>query len=128
MPRASRDPLCAPRRLPSSLRPPGHIPEFGAATRCLGRPLALAPSERTAMSEGFRVEKDSMGEMRVPQSALYGPQTQRAVENFPISGQRFSRRFIQAMGMSKKAAAETNSEMSHVDSAIASAIVEAGDE
>jgi fumarate hydratase class II len=80
------------------------------------------------MSEGFRVEKDSMGEMKVPQNALYGPQTQRAVENFPISGQRFSRRFIQAMGMIKKAAAETNSEMSHVDSTIASAIVQAADE
>ena len=45
------------------------------------------------MSDGFRIEKDSLGEMKVPEGALYGAQTQRAVENFPISGQRFGRRF-----------------------------------
>ena len=58
------------------------------------------------MAKGFRIEKDSLGEMQVPEEALYGPQTQRAVENFPISGQRFGRRFVQALGLIKKSAAE----------------------
>ena len=51
------------------------------------------------MADTYRTERDSLGEMKVPAEARYGPQTQRAVENFPISGQRFSRRFIQAMGL-----------------------------
>ncbi len=55
----------------------------------------------------YRVERDSLGEMRVPREALYAAQTQRAVENFPISGIRFPRRFIAAMGIIKKAAAQT---------------------
>jgi len=46
----------------------------------------------------YRIERDSMGEMRVPADALYGPQTQRAVENFPISGLRFPRIFLRALG------------------------------
>jgi fumarate hydratase class II len=56
----------------------------------------------------FRTEKDSMGEMKVPADAHYGAQTARAVENFPISDLRFSRRFIAAMGLIKWAAAEVN--------------------
>ena len=55
-----------------------------------------------------RIEKDSMGEMQVPANAYYGAQTARAVENFPISGLRFSRRFIQALGRIKAAAARSN--------------------
>jgi fumarate hydratase class II len=74
------------------------------------------------MAEKFRIEKDSLGEMKVPEDALYGPQTQRAVENFPISGQRFGRRFIEALGLIKKAAAETNAELGLVDGTIAEAI------
>jgi fumarate hydratase, class II len=80
------------------------------------------------MADGFRIEKDSLGEMKVPEAALYGPQTQRAVENFPISGQRFGRRFIQAMGLIKKAAAETNREMGYLDANIALSVLEAADE
>src|SRR3970282_958286 len=57
------------------------------------------------MADKFRIEKDSLGEMKVPADALYGPQTQRAVENFPISGQRFGRRFIAALGLLKSVAA-----------------------
>jgi fumarate hydratase class II len=53
------------------------------------------------MSE-FRTVKDSMGEMQVPADALYGAQTQRAVENFPVSGIGFSRSFISALALSKK--------------------------
>src|SRR5213596_981216 len=60
------------------------------------------------MSESFRTEKDSMGEMKVPADAYYGAQTGRAVDNFPISDLRFPRRFIAAMGLIKWACAETN--------------------
>jgi fumarate hydratase class II len=80
------------------------------------------------MADGYRTEKDSLGEMKVPENALYGAQTQRAVENFPISGQRFGRRFIQAMGLIKKSAAETNAELGNIDQAIADAIVTAAGE
>jgi fumarate hydratase class II len=80
------------------------------------------------MAEKFRIEKDSLGEMKVPADALYGPQTQRAVENFPISGQRFGRRFIEAMGLIKRAAAETNAALGHLDASIAKSIVAAATE
>ncbi len=80
------------------------------------------------MADGYRIEKDSLGEMKVPEDALYGAQTQRAVENFPISGQRFGRRFIQALGLIKKTAAQTNAELGNLDSAIADAIVAAAGE
>src|SRR6185503_15297176 len=63
------------------------------------------------MGEEFRIETDSMGEMRVPASALYGAQTARAVENFPISGLWFPRSFIRALGLIKKHAAQTNAEL-----------------
>ncbi len=80
------------------------------------------------MSDGYRIETDSLGEVRVPTDALYGAQTQRAVENFPISGQRFGRGFIQALGLLKKAAALTNEELGHLDADIAGAVVEAAGE
>ncbi len=76
----------------------------------------------------FRTERDSLGEMQVPAAALYGPQTQRAVENFPISGIRFPRRFIHALGTVKKAAAEANAEMGLLDRGVAAAIARAADE
>jgi fumarate hydratase class II len=79
-------------------------------------------------TEGFRIEKDSLGEVRVPESALYGAQTQRAVENFPISGQRFGRRMIEALGIVKWAAAETNGEMGSLEPAVAAAIAGAARE
>ena len=63
------------------------------------------------MAKRTRIERDSMGEMEVPADAYYGASTQRAVLNFPISGQPFPRRFIRALGMVKKAAAETNREL-----------------
>src|SRR4051812_41597781 len=56
----------------------------------------------------YRVERDTMGEMRVPAEALYGAQTARAIENFPISGRRFPRSFIRALGLIKSAAAKVN--------------------
>jgi len=80
------------------------------------------------MADGYRIEKDSLGEMRVPKKALYGAQTQRAVENFPISGQRFGRRFIAALGLVKKSAAETNLELGNLHADIADAIAQAAGE
>lgn len=59
----------------------------------------------------YRIERDSMGEMQVPADALYGASTARAVENFPISGLRFPRAFIRALGLIKLAAARTNAEL-----------------
>jgi fumarate hydratase class II len=72
-----------------------------------------------------RIEKDSLGEVRVPADALYGAQTQRALENFPISGQRFGRRFIHALATVKRAAAEANGELGNLDGAVAEAIATA---
>src|SRR6267154_3194816 len=62
-----------------------------------------------------RMEKDSMGEMSLPESALYGASTQRAVLNFPVSGYRFSRPFIRALGLIKWAAAEANHDLGLLD-------------
>jgi fumarate hydratase class II len=80
------------------------------------------------MSESFRLESDSMGEMRVPASAYYGAQTARAVENFPISNFRFSRTFIRALGLIKKHAALVNQSLGLLDAKIADAIVCAAQE
>jgi fumarate hydratase class II len=80
------------------------------------------------MSDQFRIEKDSLGEMQVPAEALYGAQTQRAVENFPISGQRFGRRFIEALGVIKRSAALANLELDLLDEPRAKAIEQAASE
>jgi fumarate hydratase class II len=69
-----------------------------------------------------------MGEMRVPADAYYGAQTARAVENFPISGLRFGRRFIRALGLVKRSAAAANLELGLLDRAVADAIIRAADE
>lgn len=79
------------------------------------------------MSE-YRIEKDSMGEIQVPINALYAAQTQRAVENFPISGIRFDRSFIKALGYVKAAAAKVNADLGLLDAQIASYIVKASQE
>ncbi|MBI5641284.1 MAG: class II fumarate hydratase [Nitrospirae bacterium] len=76
----------------------------------------------------YRIEKDSLGEVKVPEDALYGPQTQRAVDNFPVSGIRFPRVFIRALGMIKTAAAETNKELGLLFPDVADAIQKAADE
>src|SRR3954466_16291027 len=75
-----------------------------------------------------RVEKDSMGEMAVPESALYGASTQRAVLNFPISGQRFSRPFIRALGLIKWAAAQANADLGLLDHHRSALLVQAAEE
>ncbi|MEZ4415661.1 MAG: class II fumarate hydratase [Gemmatimonadota bacterium] len=80
------------------------------------------------MSSSMRTERDSLGEVQVPADALYGAQTQRAVENFPISGRPFGRRFIEALGLIKRAAAEANLELDGLDEKLAAAIVQAATE
>lgn len=70
----------------------------------------------------YGIERDSMGEVRVPKSAYYGAQTQRAVENFPISGVVFPAIFIRALGLVKYAAAVANEALGLLDTQIARAI------
>lgn len=76
----------------------------------------------------FRIEHDTMGEVRVPAAALYRAQTQRAVENFPISGTTLERRHIEALARVKKAAARANAELGVIDEELAQAIVAAADQ
>ncbi|MBA4155893.1 MAG: class II fumarate hydratase [Gemmatimonadetes bacterium] len=85
-------------------------------------------STSSSGSSKFRTERDSLGEMRVPADALYGAQTQRAVENFPISDLRFGRRFIAALGIIKRAAAEANMELDQLNERIGTAVVQAAGE
>ncbi|HUK63048.1 MAG TPA: lyase family protein, partial [Dongiaceae bacterium] len=73
----------------------------------------------------FRIEKDSLGEMKVPATAMYGPQTQRAVENFPVSGEPMPARFIHALGLVKAAAARVNRELGLIETPMANAIEQA---
>ncbi|HSJ70921.1 MAG TPA: class II fumarate hydratase [Acidimicrobiia bacterium] len=76
----------------------------------------------------MRIERDSMGEVPVPDGAYYGASTQRAVDNFPISNLRFGRTFIWALGLLKASAAVTNKANGSVDAAIADAIVTAAEQ
>ena len=80
------------------------------------------------MGDDYRTEEDSLGEMQVPADAYWGAQTQRAVENFPVSGIPMSRRFIRALGVVKKAAAQANRDLDLIDEDTAEAIVDAADE
>jgi fumarate hydratase class II len=76
----------------------------------------------------FRVEKDSMGEVNVPQHAYYGAQTQRAIDNFPISPRRFSREFIRAIGLIKMAATQVNRDLGLLEARLSEPIVGAAQE
>jgi fumarate hydratase class II len=76
----------------------------------------------------FRVEKDSMGEVKVPADAYYGASTQRAVDNFPISPHRFGRGFISALGLIKGSAAEVAGRLGHLDGDKVAAIRQAAEE
>src|SRR6266536_2412004 len=80
------------------------------------------------MSDEFRVEHDSMGEVRVPAAAKWRAQTQRAVENFPISGQRLEAAHIAALARIKAAAARVNAELGVLPADLAGAVAEAADE
>ena len=76
----------------------------------------------------YRIERDSLGEVRVPKDALYAAQTQRARQNFPISGMRPTPAFIWSIALVKRAAAEVNIELGLLDAELARAIIQAGDE
>ena len=76
----------------------------------------------------YRIEHDSMGEMRVPASALWGAQTQRSLENFPIGTETMPQEIIRAFGILKKAAAQANVELGVLDSPVGSLICDACDE
>ena len=76
----------------------------------------------------YRTEHDTMGEVQVPAAALYAAQTQRAVENFPISGRPIEPAQIRALGLVKGAAARVNSSLGVIDAGIADAISAAADE
>ena len=116
----------------AAMLPPGriaHRPTAIARTRrpscgsgCYDRRVSDDPS---ATGPATRIERDSMGEMAVPADALYGASTQRAVLNFPISGERFPRRFIRALALIKLAAAETNGALGLLDADVADAIAAA---
>ncbi|MFP9059176.1 class II fumarate hydratase [Natrialbaceae archaeon A-chndr2] len=80
------------------------------------------------MADEFRTESDSLGEMQVPVDAYWGAQTQRAIENFPISGITFDRRFIRALGLVKKGAAQANRDLGLIEEDVADAIIEAADD
>ncbi|MEU8768457.1 class II fumarate hydratase [Streptomyces griseus] len=85
-------------------------------------------SGEQSRDSGFRIEHDSMGEVRVPAHAKWRAQTQRAVENFPVSGQRLERAHIEALARIKGAAAKVNAELKVLDPDIAAAIQEAAAE
>jgi len=76
----------------------------------------------------FRLEKDSLGTLKIPQDVYWGIQTQRAIKNFPVSGLVFPPEFIKALGLVKVAAAEANLELGLLDKKIAFAILKAGNE
>jgi fumarate hydratase class II len=82
----------------------------------------------TASNKEYRIEKDSMGSVKVPKEAYYGAQTQRAIENFPVSGWRFQRELIYALGLIKYGAAKVNSELGLLEGRMAKAIQKASDE
>jgi fumarate hydratase class II len=93
------------------------LPGHGAEQSRLGmgrRPRApeeAIVSQQPPTTAGTRIERDSMGELAVPADALWGASTQRAIENFPVSGERFPRRFLEALGRVKEAAALANAEL-----------------
>jgi fumarate hydratase, class II len=80
------------------------------------------------MDEAYRTERDTMGEMRVPARALYGAQTARAIENFPISGRGLPRSFVRALGRIKKAAARVNARLGQMPEERAASIAGAAAE
>ncbi|MBT4434683.1 class II fumarate hydratase [bacterium] len=78
--------------------------------------------------KNFRIESDSMGRMKVPKDALYGAQTARAVENFPISNLKFKRSFIEALGVIKFSAAKVNLDLKLISPQIAKSIMNSAEE
>ena len=92
------------------------------------QPPKSPPEVNEAAHRPQRRERDTMGELSVPHTALWGAGTQRAVDNFPLGGPRFPRRFIHALGLVKGAAAETNADLGLIPREIADAIAAAARE
>ncbi len=88
----------------------------------------MTPETATGSSVAVRIERDSMGEMQIPSDRLYGAQTERARQNFPISKLRFGRRFVEALGAIKRTAAAVNEELGLLDAERADAIRRAATE
>ncbi|MFQ5459915.1 MAG: class II fumarate hydratase [Anaerolineae bacterium] len=86
------------------------------------------PTTSPVVTETTREERDSLGPVQVPAQALWGAQTQRAVENFPVSGITFGRRFLKALGLVKLACAGVNRDLDLLDDEVARAIVQAAEE
>ena len=86
----------------------------------------MPDTDQTA--EEFRIEEDSLGSVKVPAKALYGAQTQRAVENYPISGMRAHPALVRATVLIKRAAAMANRDTGRLDARTADAIIQASDE
>src|SRR4029078_6746174 len=80
------------------------------------------------MATATRIESDSLGKVEVPAQALYGAQTQRAVENFPVSGLRLPRRLIRALALIKEAAAQVNKASGGLDGELGDGIIQAASE
>jgi fumarate hydratase class II len=100
---------------------------MGDGTTQTPKPEARVTSNETASTD-YRIEHDTMGEVRVPADALWRAQTQRAVENFPISGRGLERAQIRALGLLKAACARVNKELGLLDAERADAIVAAAEE
>src|SRR6185503_6801167 len=98
---------------------------FGPTRYYYSGEIRVSCIEDRVANEGFRVERDSLGELQVPADALWGAQTQRALENFQISGLRMPREFIRALGLIKWAAATTNLDLDGLDAKRAAAIQKA---
>src|SRR6516165_8390355 len=90
--------------------------------------IARIRPTKTSTNMQTRFETDSMGPMEVPSDALYGATTQRAVLNFPVSGYRFSRPLVRALGMVKWAAAQSNRDLGKLPEQRANLIVQAAEE
>jgi len=88
----------------------------------------INPLTRIMTASNYRIEKDSMGELQVPANALYAAQTQRAVENFPVSGIPLPGAFIRAVALVKQSAAKVNMELGLLNEAMGEAIVDAAQE
>src|SRR3546814_607290 len=107
------------RRTPDLTLPLAPAAERPPTGPCSVTLCAVNSQPENAMSKqsNYRIERDSMGELRVPTDALWGAQTQRAVENFPISGLRMPAEFIAALGLIKAAAATVNADLGYLDKA-----------
>src|SRR5205807_3603055 len=103
---------------------------FRVDRECFLVPVLPAFSGGTIMVavEEYRLDKDSMGEVKVPSSAYYGAETQRAVQNFPISGLRLPKEFVRAMALIKLSAARANMQLGLLDPKKGEAIVSAAKE